>query len=115
MGRKRTYIQELGSTSTSGGLCTLLTNRLKPGQSLCIQLVSLRSHDTDSVIANLGVLRSGTLYRYDTVTLTTHDLTYKSTPEIWIESDGQLQIDFSAAGATKPVYAWVFGYVVDPD
>jgi len=113
MGRKRTYIAELGGTSLAAGTATLLTNRLRPGQSLCIQLVAFRSDDEKNGVANLGVLRGSTLTRYATVEMEGQGKTYNDNSEIWLESDAQLQIDFTHVGATCPIYAWVYGYLVD--
>jgi len=113
LGRKQTYIAELGGTSLTAGTATLLTNRLRPGQSLCIQLVAFRSDSEKNGVANLGVLRGSTLTRYATVLMPNQSQTYNDDSEIWLESDAQLQIDFTHVGATCPIFAWVYGYLVD--
>lgn len=113
MSRKQTYIADISSTSESDGTARLLTNRLRPGQSLCIQLVAFRSDDEKNGVAHLSVMRGATLTRYATVDMSNQGYTYSSHYPIWLESDAQLQIDFTHVGATVPIYASVFGYLTD--
>jgi len=113
MGRKQTYIAELGGTSETDGTATLLTNRLRPGQSLCIQLVAFRSDSEKNARVDLGVLRGSTLTRYATVEMADQGYTYHDKSVIWLESDCQLQLDFTHVGASCPIYAWVYGYLQD--
>ena len=113
MGRKQTYIAELGGTSETDGTATLLTNRLRPGQSLCIQLVAFRSDDEKNGVCDLGVLRGSTLSRLATVDMSVQGHTYNFRRQIWLPSDCQLQLDFTHVGASCPIYAWVYGYLED--
>ena len=113
MGRKQTYIAELGGTSEADGTATLLTNRLRPGQTLAIQLVAFRSDDEKNGICDLGVLRGSTLNRLETVDMAEQGHTYTFHRHTWLESDCQLQLDFTHVGASCPIYAWVYGYLED--
>ena len=113
MSTKRSIILELGDTTTAGGVAKLITNQLRPGQSLAVQIVSLRSEDTDTVVANIGVLRGTTLARLETIAMTSKATTYLYHHPIWLESNAQLQIDITAGGNKVPVRAWVFGYLTD--
>ena len=113
MSKKETYQAELGGTTSAAGTLTLLSNRLRPGQTLCVQMVALRSTLTDSVVAHVGVLRGSTLARLETVPMTTGGYTYVMDHEVWIESDAQLQVDFTAGGNSIPTQAWIFGYLQD--
>lgn len=113
MSSKQTVILELGDTSNASGIAQLRTNRLRPGQVLCIQLVSFRSDDEKNGIAHLGIVRGTTLAKVATVAMTTQGYTYWFGKSIWLESDAQLQIDFTHVGATCPIHAWVYGYLTD--
>jgi len=113
MGRRQTVILELGGTTTAAGALTLRTNRLRAGQTLAVQVVSFRSEDADTVVADVGIERGSTLARIETVAMTSKDKTYNCHRQIWIESDAQLRIDFSAGGNKVATYAWVFGYLQD--
>lgn len=113
MARKQSIILELGDTSKSDATATLLTNRLKPGQTLCIQLVAFRSDSEKNGVAHLAVRRGTTLASLGTVAMPTQGYTYEYHHQIWLESDAQMQIDFTHVGATCPIRAWVFGYLQD--
>jgi hypothetical protein len=39
--------------------------------------------------------------------------TYPSMIFVVVESDAQLQIDFTGGGNAQPIEAWVFGYIGD--
>lgn len=111
MSKKTPYITELATTTTAAGVAQLRTNRLRRGETLCVQLVSVQSPTTAGAIAHLGVLRGVNLYRYDTITMAAALFTYPSYPFVVVESDAQLQIDFTGGGNAQPINAWVFGYI----
>lgn len=113
MSTKRSIILELGDTTTAAGVAKLITNQLRPGQSLAVQIVSLRSEDTDTVVANIGVLRGTTLARLETIAMTSKATTYLYHHPIWLESNAQIQIDITAGGNKVPVHAWIYGYLTD--
>lgn len=115
MGRKQPIILELGDASNADGTAQLETNRLRSGQSLSVQIVSVRSDDEKNGAAHISVVRGATLAKVATLDMTKQGYTYDYHHQIWLESDAQLRIDFTHVGATCPIHAWIFGYLTDTD
>jgi hypothetical protein len=115
MGTKTTYLADISGVTDTSGDATLRTNRLRSGQLLCVQLVSVRSDDTDSVLAHVSVERNGAVYSVETIAMTSSGNTYASDKSYWIPSDAQLRIDVEDGGSSVPIYAYVFGYLTDPN
>jgi hypothetical protein len=113
LSKKTPYITELATTTDAAGVAQLRTNRLRRGETLYIQTVSVRSPTTANVLAHIGVLRGNNLYRIDSVPMAAALSTYPSFAFVVIESDAQLQIDFTAGGNAQLVEAWVYGYIGD--
>ena len=113
MSKKTPYLSELATTTTAAGVAQLRTNRLRRGETLYVQCVSVRSPTTAGAIAHFGVLRGNNLYRYDTVTMAAALFTYPSYPFVVVESDAVLQVDFTGGGNAQPIEAWVYGYLGD--
>jgi hypothetical protein len=115
MSKKIPYLAALATTTTAAGVAQLRTNRLRRGETLYIQTISVRSPTTANVIAHIGVLRGSSLYRIDSITMAAALFAYPSFAFVVIESDAQLQIDFTAGGNAQLVEAWVYGYVGTED
>lgn len=111
MSRKIPYLAELATTTNAAGVAQLRTNRLRRGETLYIQTISVRSPTTANVLAHIGVLRGNNLYRIDSITMAAIGFTYPSFAFVVVESDTQLQIDFTAGGNAQLVEAWVYGYI----
>jgi len=108
---RQTVFYDIGATTNASGAATLRSNRLKPGQILCVQRVSLLSDDTDSVVCTVGLDRAGAFYPIETKVLTTHTYTYCLVNEIFVPSDCQLRVNVSAGGNTVPIHAYLYGYL----
>jgi len=113
MPKKIPYLAELATTTNAAGVAQLLTNRLRRGQTLYIQTISVRSPTTAGAIAHIGVLRGNNLYRVDSITMAAALFAYPSYAFVVVESDAQLQIDFTGGGNAQPIEAWVYGYLDD--
>ena len=115
MSKKTPYLADLSTTTTAAGVAQLRTNRLRGGECLYIQLVAVQSPTTANVIAHIGILRGNNLYRVDSITMAAALFTYPSFAFIVVESNAQLQIDFTAGGNAQPIFAWVYGYLDNGD
>jgi hypothetical protein len=115
MGTKQTYLMDISGVTDASGDATLRTNRLRSGQLLCVQLVSVRSDDTNNVLAHVSVERNAGVYSVETIAMTNSGYTYSSDKTYWLPSDAQLRIDVEDGGSNEPVYAYVFGYLTDPN
>jgi hypothetical protein len=115
MAAKTTYLADLSGATDTSGDAVLRTNRLRSGQFLCVQLVSVRSDDTDNVLAHVSVERNAGVYSVETIAMTSSGNTYASDKTYWLPSDAQLRIDVEDGGSNVPVYAYVFGYLTDPN
>jgi len=100
----------LSGVSTAAGALTLRSDSFKPGGLLCLQLASMRSDDTDSVVCTVSLERAGSNLDLETIVMTSKTYTYNYHHTVFAPSDYAVVFIFSSAGATKPVYAWVFGY-----
>jgi hypothetical protein len=113
MSKKAPYLAALSTTTDAAGVAELLTNRLRRGETLYVQCVSVRSPTTAGAIAHVSVLRGTNLHRVDTLTMAAALFTYPSMIFVVVESDAQLEIDFTGGGNAQPIEAWVFGYIGD--
>jgi microcompartment protein CcmK/EutM len=104
---------DLKGTADSSGACTLRSNRLKAGQLLFVQIVSLRQDDNNNVLVRVGIDRAGAFYEVETVDLVKKGRTYSYSHQFCLESDCQLRLDFTGAGSSGVCYAWVYGYLTD--
>ena len=111
MGKKFPIFIELSGVSNSGGTLTLKSKPMEPGDLLCIQRVSVLNDDTDSCIAKVGVEAFGRQSWFESITMTTAGLVYAMKDPVWVPSDYQLLIVYSAAGAGKVCKAWGYGYL----
>lgn len=113
MSKKIPYLAELATTTNAAGVAHLRTNRLRRGETLYIQTISVRSPTTAGAIAHISVLRGTNLYRIDSITMAAALFAYPSFAFVVVESDAQLQIDFTGGGNAQPIEAWVYGYIGD--
>jgi len=111
MAGKRPFLFPLAGTSNAAGNLTLKSRPLKPGEVLCVQLISVRNSDTDSCLATFGFERAGLQVWLETVTMTTKAYVYNYYKPVWVPSDYQVVVKFSAAGDSKLCEAWLYGYL----
>jgi len=113
MGKRQTILYDLRGTADSSGACTLRSNRLRAGQLLCVQIVSVRQNDNNNVLVRVGIDRAGAFYEIVTLDLTKQGRTYSYSHTFWLESDCQLRLDFTGAGSGGICHAWLYGYLQD--
>ena len=111
---RQTVLYDLYGTANTSGAATLRLNRLKRGQLLCVQCVSTRNDDNSKVKALVGIDRAGAFYELVTIYCAEKTYTYAFPAKIWLDSDCQLEIRITGAGASGKVYAWVYGYLQEP-
>lgn len=111
MAGKRPFLFPLGGTSDASGDLTLKSQRLKTGEVLCVQLISVRNNDTGACLATFGFERTGRQVWLETVVMTTATYVYNYYKPVWVPSDYQVVVKFASAGNKKLCEAWVYGYL----
>ena len=111
MAKRRPIFIELSGVCNASGVLTLKSKAMKPGDLLCIQRVSVLSEDTSTVVAKIGVQVGSRQSWLESVLMTTAGVVYAMKDPVWVLSQYQLVIVFSAAGVSKPCYAWGYGYL----
>ena len=111
MAGKRPFLFPLAGTSDGSGDLTLKSPRLKAGELLCVQLISVRNNDTGSCLATFGFERASLQVWLETVVMTTATYVYNYSKPVWVPSDYRVLVKFSAAGDSKLCEAWLYGYL----
>lgn len=111
MAGKRPFLFPLAGTSDASGDLTLKSRPLRPGEVLCVQLISVRNNDTNTVLATFGFERAALQVWLETVVMTTATYVYNYYKPVWVPSDYQVVVKFASAGNKKLCEAWLYGYL----
>ena len=111
MGKKHPILIEMAGVSSAAGALTLKSEPLKPGDLLCVQLVSVSNAITDHCLAKIGLERAGLQVWLETLHLVDAGRIYNYYKPVWVTSEHQLVVVFSEAGDGKACSVWGYGYL----
>lgn len=97
--------------ATSASTFTAKTLPCKPGDVLCVDMVSVCDNDSDTKIVHVGVVRNELALYFETIALTTKTYFYNTKPKIYIPSGYRFILKFVTPTSGDKYYYTIYAHL----